>query len=54
MKEKLLKKKEDLAKSLEKFEKDLAFANEQIILHRGAIQYNEMLLKELEESEKAE
>lgn len=51
MKEVLLKKQEELQKSLEKLQKDALSLQEQIVMHRGALQYNEILLKELEAAE---
>jgi small-conductance mechanosensitive channel len=51
MKEVLLKKQEELQKSLEKLQKEAMNIQEQIVMHRGALQYNEILLKELETKE---
>lgn len=53
MKEMLQKKKEDLQKSLAQLEQQQAVTAEQIVMHRGALQYNEMLLKEMEAEEAA-
>ena len=49
----LLKKKEDLVKSLQNLEQQYAQMGEQIVMHKGALQYNEMLLKEMDDAEKA-
>lgn len=52
-KESLEAKKESLTKSLENLSQQSAAIAEQITMHRGALQYNEMLLKELAEAEAA-
>lgn len=49
MKKMLEEKKESLTKSLEQLTAQQAQIAEQIVMHRGALQYNEMLLKELAE-----
>ena len=50
-KESLEAKKESLTKSLESLQQQAAHLAEQITMHRGAIQYNDMLLKEIQDSE---
>ena len=52
-KENLAKKKEELTKSLQAIEQQIAQAQEQVVMHRGALQYNDMLMKELEAAEAA-
>lgn len=53
MKEMLTKKQEELAKSLNSLMQQKAALEEQITMHRGALQYNEMLIKETEAEEAA-
>lgn len=53
MKEMLLKKKEEVTKSLQDLERQFAAIQEQIVMHRGALSYNDMLIQELEAAEKA-
>lgn len=53
MKDTLLKKKEELTKSLQTLEQQIAAAQEQVVMHRGALQYNQMLMDELDAAEKA-
>lgn len=50
-KEMLEEKKESLEKSLEKLLREQMQIAEQISMHRGAVQYNQLLIKELEETE---
>lgn len=52
-KESLEAKKESLTKSLDNLLQQQAQVAEQITMHRGALQYNEMLLKELSEEAEA-
>lgn len=47
----LEKKKEELQKSLAQLEQQFTSIQEQIVMHRGALQYNELILKELAEQE---
>ena len=54
MKEILLQKRKELQESLAQYEHNLMIAKEQMIMCRGALQYNEMLLKELEKEEISE
>lgn len=51
MKELLASKKEMLEKGLEDLQTRLVQIQEQIIMHKGALQYHDMLLKELEAKE---
>lgn len=51
MKENLVSKQESLAKSLNKLMQDKAAMEEQITMHRGALQFTQMLLKEIEDEE---
>ena len=48
MKDILMKKQEELVKSLQNLEQQMIRLQEQIVMHKGAMQYNAMLLKELE------
>jgi vacuolar-type H+-ATPase subunit D/Vma8 len=52
MLETLMKKKEELQKSLFNLEREYERIAEQIAMHKGAVQYNDMLIKEVEESSK--
>ena len=47
-----MKKKEELQKSLFNLEREYERIAEQIAMHKGAVQYNDMLIKEVEESSK--
>lgn len=51
MKELLLKKKEELDKSMQSLVQEIAKLQEQATLQRGAYYYNDMLLSELEAKE---
>ena len=53
MKAMLEEKKASLQKSLEQLTQQAAQIAEQITMHRGALQYNEMLLKECADAEEA-
>lgn len=51
MKAVLEKKKEELEKAMQELEQQLAKTQEQLVMHRGAWQYNQMLIQELEKEE---
>lgn len=53
MKDTLVSKQKSLAESLNKLMQDKATMEEQISMHRGALQFTQMLLKELEDEEAA-
>lgn len=54
MKSLLMKKQAELQKSLSQLEQQYNNAMEQIIMHKGALQHNAVLLKELEATALAE
>ena len=51
MKDTLVSKQKSLAESLNKLMQDKATMEEQISMHRGALQFTQMLLKEIEDEE---